>query len=91
MSYITTGERIGYERGKLEGKEEGRQEGQQEGEQALILLILRQLQKRLGELSPQVRARIQSLSLPQLEALGVALLDLTTIEDLRDWLQANQS
>ena len=29
MSYITTGERIGYERGKLEGKEEG--------EQALIL------------------------------------------------------
>ena len=83
MSYITTGERIGYERGKLEGKEEGRQEGEQ-------ALILRLLQKRLGELSPQVRSHIQSLSLPQLEALGVALLDLITIEDLRDWLQANQ-
>ncbi len=74
MRYITTGERIGYERGKLEG------------EQALILRLL---QKRLGELSPNVPSHIQSLSLPELEALGEALLDLTTIEDLRDWLQAN--
>ena len=40
MSYITTGERIGYERGK--------QEGRQEGEQTLILRLL---QRRVGELS----------------------------------------
>jgi predicted transposase YdaD len=43
MSYITTGDRIGYERGK--------QEGQQEQAQ---ILILRQLQKRVGELPQQV-------------------------------------
>jgi hypothetical protein len=80
MTYITTGERIGYERGK--------QEGRQEGEQTIILRLL---QKRLGDLSPEVRQRIQSLSLIQLEALGEALLDFTTIADLLNWLQANQS
>ncbi|NEU77850.1 DUF4351 domain-containing protein [Nostoc sp. UIC 10630] len=80
MSYITTGERIGYERGKEEGK--------QEGEQALVL---RQLQKRVGELPDEVRERIQSLSLEQLEALGEALLDFSAIADLLNWLQAHQT
>ncbi|MEH1874247.1 DUF4351 domain-containing protein [Nostoc sp.] len=76
MSYITTGERIGYERGKQE-------QGQ--------TLVLRQLQKRVGELPQEVRGRIQTLSLEQLEALGEALLDFTTLEDLLNWLEANQT
>ncbi|MCF4970795.1 DUF4351 domain-containing protein, partial [Nostoc sp. CMAA1605] len=75
MSYITTGERIGYERGK------------QEGEQTLVL---RQIQKRVGELPPEVQARIQTLTLEQLEALGEALLDFCAIADLFAWLDANQ-
>lgn len=79
MRYVTTGERIGYERGKQEGKLEGEQQ-----------LILRLLQKRLGELSPQLQERIQSLSLNQLETLGEALLDFTAMEDLLHWLQTNQ-
>ena len=70
MSYITTGERIGYERGQLE-------------------LVLRQLQKRVGELPQEVRERIQSLSLNQLEALGEALLDFTGLADLLTWLEVN--
>ena len=70
MSYITTGERIGYERGQQE-------------------LVLRQLQKRVGELPQEFRERIQSLSLNQLEALSEALLDFTGLEDLLTWLKAN--
>ncbi len=80
MRYVTTGERIGYERGKQEGKQEQTQ-----------ALILRLLQRRVGELSPEVQERIQSLTLSQLEALGEALLDFTASSDLLDWLQANQS
>jgi hypothetical protein len=89
MSYITTGERIGYERGK--------QEGRQEGEQALVLRLL---QKRVGELPQEVREQIQGLSLEQLEALSEALLDFNAISqgetaepiaDLLNWLQANQT
>ncbi len=80
MPYITTGERIGYKR----GREDGRQEGRQEGEQALILRLL---SRRFGELSLQVRARVESMNSTQLEALGEALLDFTDIDDLNNWLQ----
>jgi hypothetical protein len=80
MRYVTTGERIGYERGK--------QEGEQEGEQRLIFRLL---QRRVGELSTELQERIQFLSLNQLENLGEALLDFTTMEDLLNWLQTNQS
>lgn len=76
MRYVTTGERIGYERGKQEGEQQ---------------LILRLVQRRVGELSPQLQERIKSLSLNQLETLGEALLDFTAMEDLLNWLQTNQS
>lgn len=75
MTYITTGERIGYERGREEGEQ---------------TLVLRLLQKRVGELPEKVRERIQTLSLNQLEALGEALLDFTAIEDLFNWLATHQ-
>ncbi|NJL11244.1 MAG: DUF4351 domain-containing protein [Calothrix sp. SM1_7_51] len=76
MRYITAGERIEYKQGKLEG-EQG--------------LIVRQLQRRVGELPEETKSRIQSLTLTQLENLGDALLDFTNIEDLFNWLRANQS
>ncbi len=79
MTYITTGERIGYERGI--------QEGEQTGEQRLIL---RQLQRRVGELPEETIAEVQALSVTQLEELGEALLDFTGIDDLLHWLEANQ-
>jgi predicted transposase YdaD len=82
MPYLTTGERIGYKR----GREEGRQEGRQEGKQALILRLL---SRRFGELSPQVRACVESMNSTQLETLGEALLDFTGVDDLNNWLQEN--
>ena len=51
-------------------------------------LVLRLLTKRVGELSPQVRSRIESLSLEQLENLGEALLDFSSMTDLQTWLDA---
>ena len=82
MRYVTTGERIGYER----GREEGKQEGRQEGEQAIILKLLK---RRVGEPSPEIQQRIQSLSGNQLETLGEALLDFTSMSDLLNWLESN--
>ncbi|WP_414528025.1 DUF4351 domain-containing protein [Nodularia chucula] len=72
MSYITTGERIGYERGQQE-------------------LVIRLLQKRVGELPEEEKTDIQALSLVQLEALGEALLDFTDSDDLLHWLRANRT
>ncbi|MBE9199991.1 DUF4351 domain-containing protein [Nodularia sp. LEGE 06071] len=74
MRYVTTGERIGYERGR------------QEGEQAIILKLLK---RRVGELSPEIQQRIQTLSENQLETLGEALLDFTSMSDLLNWLETN--
>ena len=60
------------------------QEGRQEGE---TLLVLRLLTRRFGTLSLELRSQIQQLSIEQLEELGEALLDFSSIRDLTDWLQ----
>jgi predicted transposase/invertase (TIGR01784 family) len=72
------------------------QEIQQEGEERGILkgeqtVILRQLARRVGDVSPELQSQIQSLSLYQLEALADALLDFSTLIDLRTWLQTSQN
>ena len=66
-------------------KEEGREEGREE---ATANLILRQLTKRFGELSEEIRSSISGLPLPVLEDLSEALLDFTSLADLQVWLEA---
>ncbi|WP_041643157.1 DUF4351 domain-containing protein [Trichormus azollae] len=75
MIDITTGERISYDRGITEGKHN---------------IVVRRLQKCLEELPRKIRAKIQTLSLNQLEELSEALLDFTASEDLFNWLENNQ-
>ncbi|NEO17910.1 MULTISPECIES: Rpn family recombination-promoting nuclease/putative transposase [unclassified Moorena] len=62
-------------------KDEGRHEGEQS-------LILRLLLRRIGEVSPEMRSQVQALSLPQLEALGEALLDFRKPDDLDEWMRS---
>ena len=66
-------------------KEEGREEGREQEAQSLIL---RQLTRRVGELPQQTRQRVENLSLEQLENLGEALLDFSSMADLQTWLEA---
>jgi len=61
-------------------KEEGRQEGEAN-------LVLRLLNRRIGGISAELSANIQSLSLENLENLGEALLDFQSVEDLEQWLE----
>ena len=53
-------------------------------------LILRLLDHKFGTLSDEIRVRIQSLSMNQLEGLGEALLDFTELVDLEDWLERQE-
>ena len=64
---------------------QGLQEGLQEGRS----LILRQLTRKFGQLSPQICDQIELLSLEQLEALSEVLLDFSSLADLTRWLQTN--
>jgi predicted transposase/invertase (TIGR01784 family) len=77
-----------------EAVEEGEQRGEQRGERTGAVrearsLVLRQLSRRVGTLPPSAETQVQALALPQLEALGEALLDFTQLDDLTDWLQEN--
>ena len=62
-----------------------RKEGIIEGQTALIL---RQVARRTGEISPEIQTRIQQLSLEQLDDLGEILLDFTSQADLIAWLES---
>jgi predicted transposase YdaD len=67
--------------------QEGKIEGKIEGE---TLLIIRQLNRRIGEINSELIAKIQKLSLEKLEMLGEELLDFTKLDDLESWLNQNQ-
>ncbi|MBS3025688.1 MAG: DUF4351 domain-containing protein [Dolichospermum sp. DET50] len=60
-------------------KEEGREE-------ATFNLVMRQLTKRFGEISPKIRGSVAGLSLHILEELSEALLDFNNVDDLLAWL-----
>jgi Domain of unknown function (DUF4351) len=64
------------------------QQGLQQGEQSLIIRLLTQ---QLGTIPEEVRAQIERLSIPQLEQLADRLLNLSSIEDLTNWLQTYQN
>ncbi len=66
-----------------EGRAEGLEQGRTVGERALVF---KQLTRKLGILSPSLTAKVNALSLEELEGLGEALLDFTRIEDLETWL-----
>lgn len=68
-------------------KEEGRKEGREEGlEEATFNLVMRQLSKRFGKISPKIRGSVAGLSLHILEELSEALLDFNNVDDLLAWL-----
>ncbi len=72
------------ERAKEEGIQQGRQEGIQQGEQDLILRLLN---RRIGEIDASLIKQIKGLSIEKLENLGEALLDFSSIADLESWLK----
>jgi predicted transposase/invertase (TIGR01784 family) len=74
-----------YREARLEGKAEGIELGLQQ-EKALVL---KQLNRKLGNLSPQVQTRVLALEIAQIESLGEDLLDFASIADLEVWLSHN--
>ena len=76
-----------YEDGLQQGLQQGQQQGQQQGlQQEGVILVRRQLTRRLGQVPTDWQEAIATLSVPQLEDLGEALLDFTQLADLEAWL-----
>lgn len=74
---------------KQEGIREGIQEGIQEGIEKEINLVIRQLKRKLGNLSPELELKVRGLSLTSLEDLGEALLDFSSLQDLISWFNSH--
>jgi len=70
------------------GRQEGEQKGRQEGE---AKLIIRQLKRRFGVMTPNQETQIRTLSVPMLEALGEVLLDFINPTDLDTWLSNQEN
>lgn len=81
---LQEGQAEGRTQGRAEGLEEGLEQRRTVGERTLVLKLLT---CKLGSLSPEVIAKVNALSLEELEALGEALLNFTKVEDLESWLK----
>ena len=69
-------------------KQEGLKEGEEQGKiQQAIKQVLRLARRTLGEVSPEIQARIQQLSLEKLDLLAEEIFELTTMENLENWLE----
>jgi predicted transposase YdaD len=79
-------ESVIYQEIVAEATAKGKAEGIQEGEASLVV---RQLRHRIGEVDSALEARVRSLSVAQLEALGEALLDFSSRNDLVVWLESH--
>jgi predicted transposase/invertase (TIGR01784 family) len=67
--------------------ETGEQQGEQRALQREKALILRQISRRVGEVPQDLRSSVELLSIDRLEALGEALLDFNSLQDLQNWLE----
>ncbi len=83
---IELGIEQGIERGIEQGIERGIEQGIEQGIEREKTLILRQLKRKLGEINPSLETKIMQLSIDDVEVLGEALFDFSTVEDLINWL-----
>jgi hypothetical protein len=56
-----------------------------------IRIVLRQLNRLVGQISQVTIAKIGELSIEQLEQLGEDLLDFNSSQDLADWFQRSNN
>jgi predicted transposase YdaD len=80
MEIVTSWMQEGIEVGKLAGKLEGE-----------FAIITRQLNRRIGLVTPELQERLKQLSTTQLEDLAEALSDFSSVEDLLAWLKGQQN
>ncbi len=78
MQIVTSWMEEGIEQGMAQGIEQGMARGERS-------LILRLLNRQVGELPEALRSQIETLSITQLEALGDALLDFSSVSDVEAW------
>jgi predicted transposase YdaD len=63
------------------------EQGIEQGIEREKKLILRQINRKFGNIGMELETRIRSLNLEIIESLGEEIFDLDTIDDLQKWLE----
>jgi predicted transposase YdaD len=80
---------LGIELQQTRVYQEAKAEGLEIGQQQEKALVLKLLARKLGDLSSQTQAKVSALPIDQIESLGEALLDFSSLSDLESWLSQN--
>ena len=67
-------------------EQKGERKGEKKGKLSFCMLLLNE---RFGELESSIIEKVEVLSVEKLEALGVALFNISEIDDLITWLEEN--
>lgn len=66
--------------------QQGLQQGIQQRVQQEMNMLIRQLKRKIGNVSPELEIRVRNIPIDKLEDFGEALLDFNSTQDLTDWL-----
>jgi predicted transposase/invertase (TIGR01784 family) len=80
---------LGIELQQTRVYQEAKAEGLEIGLQQEKALVIKQLTRKLGSVSPQNQTKVFALSIDRVESLGEALLDFNSLADLEAWLSQN--
>jgi flagellar biosynthesis/type III secretory pathway protein FliH len=87
---LQQGMQQGMQQGLQQGMQQGMQQGLQQGMQREgANLVIRLLNRRLGQVSATIEEQVHQLPVEQLENLGEALLDFESEADLLNWLRSS--
>lgn len=68
-----------FKRGLAQGMERGREEGRHDGE---LAVLMPQIEKRFSSVPSSLRDRLAKMSVSEIQAVALRLLDAQTIEEL---------
>jgi hypothetical protein len=71
--------------------EQGIEQGIERGLTREKELVLRQLKRKLGQITPELEIQIKALDIDKVELLGEDLLDFSTVDDLKGWLVSQKA
>ncbi|MBF8276225.1 MAG: cytosolic protein [Candidatus Brocadiaceae bacterium] len=87
MQYVSSIERIGFKKGKQQGMQHGMQQGVQQGmrqgmQQGESTMLVRQMERKFGQVSEEVKQKIEAADSNTLLEWGEKILSASTIEDV---------
>ena len=79
MQYVSSIERIGFKKGKQQGMQHGKQQGMRQGESTMLL---RQMERKFGQVSEEVKQKIEEADSDTLLEWGEKIISASTIDDV---------